>query len=103
MAAGASEAEKNVSRLQTEANAFHERFWAANNADFKAAKRAFVAAARARHALAADTPVPDAELAAFYKDYLNDRRAAHRAYNREWWRRNLALTVAQARALLSSW
>ena len=86
--------------LQEDTNRFHEAVWLENNRDFAAAKQAFVAAARTRLQLAAGTPVPDAELAAFYKDYLDARHARHKAYNREWWRRNLALTLAQARALV---
>ncbi len=89
-----------VIQQQAELDAFHGQFWAAHNAAFKAEKAAFVAAAKARLALADDARVPDAELAVFYKAVLDRDYAVHAAYNREWWRRNAALTWAQLRAAL---
>ncbi|XP_014664095.1 PREDICTED: APOPT family protein Y39B6A.34, mitochondrial-like [Priapulus caudatus] len=69
------------------------RYWSAHNRNFALSKKAFLAEKMENMSATADiTEALSAdEMAEFYKKYLDDNKEAHMQFNREWYRRQVAL------------
>ncbi|RUS23458.1 hypothetical protein BC937DRAFT_86143 [Endogone sp. FLAS-F59071] len=65
---------------------FNSDFWTENNTKFITEKIAFEEDARSR----GETVTPEL-LSVFYKDFLDRAYSRQTAYNRRWWRENLAM------------
>ncbi|XP_015205985.1 cytochrome c oxidase assembly factor 8 [Lepisosteus oculatus] len=101
-----SPTEARLRRLRQETEDWNQQFWANQNLSFSREKEQFVLSTLKakglglrdedgrRRILSAD------EMAVFYKDFLDKNRQKHSSYNREWYRRNLAITFLMGRVVL---
>lgn len=78
---------------QKEADQFNHAFWHENNRALNAAKVAFEDEWKAKHPNGTETAFEDA-LGEFHKRFLDQAEEKYLEYNREWWRRNVAITLA---------
>lgn len=100
--------ERRLRQLRQETQEWNQRFWAHQNLTFQREKEEFV-----RSRLKARGPGTQSghraslsaeEMADFYKDFLRRNFRRHVLYNRDWYRRNLAITFFMGRvALQRAW
>ncbi|CAG03773.1 unnamed protein product, partial [Tetraodon nigroviridis] len=103
-----TELEKRLRHLRQDTEDWNQEFWANQNITFSQEKEAFIIS----HLKAKGLGLRDEqgrrrtlnseEMAVFYKSFLDKNRTRHAKYNREWYRRNLNITLLMARVTLSS-
>ncbi|KAJ1680171.1 Apoptogenic protein 1, mitochondrial [Spiromyces aspiralis] len=88
-----SDCERAYRQMLEEAHQFNHEFWKQNNERFIREKELFE-----QQVTNEKGKVSPEDLSVFYKRYLQGSRPQHAAYNKEWWRRNLAMIVPGIRA-----
>ncbi len=99
-----SELRAELRRLRQDTHEWSHNFWSEHNTQFKEKREAHVqrvlrGRSDAEKEAAETSTVTSDEMSEFYRDFLNNQRKAHLAYNLEWQKRNakivwLSLKVA---------
>ncbi|ORX43487.1 hypothetical protein DM01DRAFT_328172 [Hesseltinella vesiculosa] len=87
--------EKQWREMQQEADTFNQTFWTNNNVMFAEAKQAYE-----DKLIASGQEVTAEALSVFYKDFLDKAYDRQMAYNRAWWKRNVAMLYPGLKAAL---
>ncbi|XP_061699249.1 cytochrome c oxidase assembly factor 8 isoform X3 [Syngnathoides biaculeatus] len=101
-----SELEGRLRNLRQDTEDWNHAFWTQQNVTFSEEKNAFVASQlRAKGLTERDQQgrrrtLSTEEMSVFYKNFLDKNRERHARYNKEWYRRNLSVTVLMARVAL---
>ncbi|XP_066550094.1 cytochrome c oxidase assembly factor 8 [Amia ocellicauda] len=96
--------------LRQETEDWNQQFWANQNLSFSKEKEEFIHSCLTCQGLGLRDEdgrkrvLSTEEMATFYKNFLEANRQKHARYNKEWYKRNLTITVLMARvALQSAW
>ncbi|XP_003463184.1 cytochrome c oxidase assembly factor 8 [Cavia porcellus] len=98
--------EQKLRELRQETQEWNQQFWANQNLSFSKEKEDFIhARLRARGlGLGAESgpkgTLSAEDMADFYKEFLSKNFQKHMQYNRDWYRRNLAITFIMGRVAL---
>ncbi|KAM6171406.1 cytochrome c oxidase assembly factor 8 isoform 1-T1 [Erethizon dorsatum] len=101
-----SSLEQKLRELRQETQAWNQQFWANQNLTFSKEKEDFIhVRLRARGLGLGAESGPKATLSAedmadFYKEFLSKNFQKHMRYNRDWYRRNFAITFIMGRVAL---
>eukprot|EP00128_Syssomonas_multiformis_P011951 Colp12_sorted_trinity150504_noHs@21317 len=87
--------ELRFKKLQIEIQEFHHEFWTKNNTKFQQYKAKFIEEHGGKDKVTAE------QLSKFYKDYLEENRKIHMAYNLKWWKLNAGLLMPAFQANIS--
>ncbi|XP_037098330.1 cytochrome c oxidase assembly factor 8 [Syngnathus acus] len=98
--------ERLLRSMRQDTEDWNHRFWAEQNLTFGKEKDAFVVSQlKAKGLTERDQQgrrrtLTGEEMSIFYKDFLDKNRQRHVNYNKEWYRRNLSITLLMARVVL---
>ncbi|XP_030740869.1 cytochrome c oxidase assembly factor 8 [Echinops telfairi] len=98
--------EQRLRELRQETQEWNQEFWANQNSTFMKEKEEFIHSRLKAKGLALRTEsgqratLNAEEMADFYKDFLSKNFQKHMYYNRDWYRRNFAITVFMGRVAL---
>lgn len=98
--------ERRLRELRQETQEWNQRFWAAQNLAFAKEKEEFIHSRLRAKGLGPRTgpgqkaTLSAEEMADFYKGFLSKNFQKHVRYNRDWYRRNLAITFFMGRVAL---
>ncbi|CAK6431727.1 unnamed protein product [Pipistrellus nathusii] len=101
-----SPAEQKLRELRQETQDWNQRFWARQNLAFRKEKEEFIHSRLKEKGLGLRTEsgqkatLNAEEMADFYKEFLSKNFQKHMCYNRDWYRRNLAITYLMGRVAL---
>ncbi|KAF7649393.1 hypothetical protein LDENG_00141800 [Lucifuga dentata] len=105
-----TELERRLRHLRQETEDWNHEFWAEQNITFSKEKEAFIISQLKAKGLSLHDEegrrrsLNSEEMAVFYKSFLDVNKIRHTNYNKEWYRRNLTITLLMARvALRSMW
>ncbi|XP_017262967.1 cytochrome c oxidase assembly factor 8 [Kryptolebias marmoratus] len=102
-----SDLERRLRRLRQDTEDWNHDFWTEQNISFSKEKEAFIVSQlKAKGLTLRDEDgrrraLGSEDMALFYKSFLDKNRSRHLNYNREWYRRNLSITLLMARVALS--
>eukprot|EP00053_Salpingoeca_punica_P010955 m.97944 g.97944 ORF g.97944 m.97944 type:complete len:225 (-) comp15546_c0_seq11:3413-4087(-) len=88
-----SAAERTLRSRLAELHEWHQQFWINQNQKFDREKEEFSRKYRRDNKLPDNAVLTAEVLSTFYKDHLDRNLPIHRAYNREWWRKNLSMMI----------
>lgn len=90
--------------MRQETQEWNQQFWAKQNLSFNKEKEEFIYSrlhAKGLRAKSGQRATLDAEeMADFYKDFLSKNFQKHMCYNRDWYRRNFAITFFMGKVAL---
>ncbi|XP_054987290.1 cytochrome c oxidase assembly factor 8 [Sorex araneus] len=102
--------EQKLRQLRQETQEWNQRFWTEQNLAFRREKEEFIHSRLKAKGLApgsgsgAKASLSAEEMADFYKEFLSKNFQKHVLYNRDWYRRNLAITFFMGKvALQRAW
>ncbi|XP_036903758.1 cytochrome c oxidase assembly factor 8 isoform X1 [Sturnira hondurensis] len=101
-----SAAEQKLRELRQETQEWNQRFWANQNVTFRKEKEEFIHSRLKAEGLGLraesgqKATLSAEEMADFYKEFLSKNFQKHMYYNRDWYRRNFAITFFMGRVAL---
>lgn len=101
-----SAAEQKLRELRQETQEWNQRFWANQNVTFRKEKEEFIHSRLKAKGLGLraesgqKVTLSAEEMADFYKEFLSKNFQKHMYYNRDWYRRNFAITFFMGRVAL---
>ncbi|KAJ3612947.1 hypothetical protein NHX12_019204 [Muraenolepis orangiensis] len=102
--------ERRLRRLRQQTEVWNHEFWAQQNVTFSKEKDEFIRCQLTANGLADRDErghkhtLSSEQMAVFYKSFLDSNRTRHANYNKEWYRRNLTITLLMGRvALTNAW
>ncbi|XP_059541664.1 cytochrome c oxidase assembly factor 8 isoform X1 [Myotis daubentonii] len=103
---GESAAEQKLRELRQETQEWNQQFWANQNVTFRKEKEEFIHSRLKAKGLGLRTEsgqkatLNAEEMADFYKEFLSKNFQKHMHYNRDWYKRNFAITFFMGRVAL---
>ncbi|KAM6961255.1 cytochrome c oxidase assembly factor 8 [Aplochiton taeniatus] len=100
--------EKRLRCLRQDTDDWNHKFWTKQNVTFNKEKDDFILAQLKSKGLSERDKtgrkinLTSEEMAVFYKQFLDANRRRHSDYNKEWYRRNFAITVLMSRVAIGS-
>ncbi|XP_007942809.1 cytochrome c oxidase assembly factor 8 [Orycteropus afer afer] len=101
-----SPSERKLRELRQETQEWNQRFWAKQNRTFHQEKEAFIHTRLTAKGLGLSAEsgrkatLNAEEMADFYKEFLSKNFKKHMRYNRDWYRRNFAITFFMGKVAL---
>ncbi|XP_036061605.1 cytochrome c oxidase assembly factor 8 isoform X2 [Onychomys torridus] len=98
--------EQRLRELRQETQEWNQQFWANQNLSFTKEKEEFICSrlqakgSVLRTASGQRTALDAEEMADFYKEFLSKNFQKHMCYNRDWYKRNLAITFFMGKVAL---
>ncbi|KAM6202700.1 cytochrome c oxidase assembly factor 8 [Rhynchocyon petersi] len=98
--------EQKLRELRLETQEWNQQFWANQNVTFRKEKEEFIHSRLRAKGLGPRTEsgqkatLSAEEMADFYKEFLSKNFQKHRCYNRDWYRRNFAITLFMGKVVL---
>ncbi|XP_052040925.1 cytochrome c oxidase assembly factor 8 [Apodemus sylvaticus] len=96
--------EQRLRELRQETQEWNQQFWAKQNLSFNKEKEEFIYSrlqAKGLRTKSGQRATLDAEeMADFYKDFLSKNFQKHMCYNRDWYKRNFAITFFMGKVAL---
>lgn len=96
--------EQRLRELRQETQEWNQQFWAKQNLSFNKEKEEFIYSrlqAKGLRTKSGQRATLDAEeMADFYKNFLSKNFQKHMCYNRDWYRRNFAITFFMGKVAL---